>query len=211
MARIIPNLPNATTPDSDYPYGRIKDNDGTGNGVAVNEFTNGDFHQFFARLMDQAGISANGLPDNDYTGFQLVEALAQYIRDTAAADSAVITNDGAKLRTKVVEIGDWNMNSTSGVNIAHGLPDVTKIRSVSVIIRSDGSTIVYDFLSSPGVDQPSTALNISKRSGTIAEINSTNIELDQKQDDGSSSSFFDGTGFDSTSFNRGWITIVYEE
>lgn len=79
MARSLANKVNVQAPDSDYPYGRIKDNDGTGNGTPVNENVYGDVHQFFERLMAQAGISFNENPDNNYTGFQFFEALSSLI------------------------------------------------------------------------------------------------------------------------------------
>lgn len=74
MARGLQNYPNIDGPDSDYPDGRIKDNDGSGNGTPINEFTNGDLQQFFAKMMREANISPNGLPDSEYIGFQYFEA-----------------------------------------------------------------------------------------------------------------------------------------
>ena len=41
------NLANIVI-DANYPYGRIKDNTGAGDGTPVNEFVYGDIHQFFA-------------------------------------------------------------------------------------------------------------------------------------------------------------------
>jgi len=67
--------PNVVTPDSDYPYGRTKDDDGSNNGTPLNTLTHGDLHQFFEKLMDEADVTPNGLPDNAYSGFQLFEAL----------------------------------------------------------------------------------------------------------------------------------------
>lgn len=81
MAIGIQNTDNVDAPDSDYPYGKVRDNDGTGNGTPANTKTLGDFHQYFARLLDIAGISPNGLPDNDYSGFQYFEALLKVISD----------------------------------------------------------------------------------------------------------------------------------
>ncbi len=81
MAYSLENKPNVDAPDSDYPYGKIRDNNGSGNGTPVNTLVYGDFHQFFAKLMAEAGISPNELPDSDYSGFQLFESLDTYIRD----------------------------------------------------------------------------------------------------------------------------------
>lgn len=79
MARSLANKTNVDAPDGYYPYGRIRDNDGTGNGTPVSEQVYGDFHQFFEKLMAVAGITANELPDNDYNEFQLYDALSSLI------------------------------------------------------------------------------------------------------------------------------------
>ncbi len=80
MARSLENKINVIAPDTDYPFGRIRDNDGTGNGVPVNETVYGDFHQFFAKMFNFSGGVYNELPDNDYSGFQYFEALVETIR-----------------------------------------------------------------------------------------------------------------------------------
>ncbi len=57
MARSLASKPNTIPPDADYPYGRTKDNDGSNNGTPVTEQTHGDFHQFFEKLLADAGIT----------------------------------------------------------------------------------------------------------------------------------------------------------
>jgi len=79
MARSLASKPNVVAPGGSYPYGRIRDNDGTGNGTPVNELVYGDFHQFFAKLMDYTGAGFNGLPDNQTNGFQYIEGLKDFI------------------------------------------------------------------------------------------------------------------------------------
>lgn len=59
-----------------YPNGRIKDDDGSGNGTPVNRTVYGDIHEFFARVMNLSGTAYNGLPDNITNGYQLVEAFS---------------------------------------------------------------------------------------------------------------------------------------
>lgn len=60
---------------TNYPDGRIKNNIGTGNGTPVNEFIYGDIVQAKEKLARLYGIVANGLPDNETNGFQLIDAL----------------------------------------------------------------------------------------------------------------------------------------
>lgn len=74
--RILSSNPNVDNSDLvNFPDGRIKDNDGIGNGTGINERTNGDIHQTISRLMRKYGIVPNNMPDNVTNGFQIVEAI----------------------------------------------------------------------------------------------------------------------------------------
>ncbi|HTH58236.1 MAG TPA: hypothetical protein VL728_19455 [Cyclobacteriaceae bacterium] len=100
MAISILQKPNTDGVSADYPYGNIRDNSGSGDGTPVNKFTNADFHQFFAKIMDAAGIVHNGLPDNSANGFQLYTALKNIIDgDITAAINAVVNGAPSTLDT----------------------------------------------------------------------------------------------------------------
>lgn len=75
----LANKTNVSAPDTDYEYGRIKDNAGLNDGTPVDVEVYGDMHQFLERLIDQSGVVANGLPDNKTNGYQLFEALQKLI------------------------------------------------------------------------------------------------------------------------------------
>lgn len=92
--RALANKTNVEAPDSDYPYGRIKDNPGNNTGTPINEQVYGDIHQFFEKLMDEAGITPNELPENDYSGFQLYEALLEVTRARLGVDTIQFVIDG---------------------------------------------------------------------------------------------------------------------
>lgn len=81
MAIGLQNYPRIQSPDSDFPDGRLKDNDGSTPGTPINELTNGDIHQFFAKLMRLAGIAPNELPESEYVGFQYVDALEDFVNN----------------------------------------------------------------------------------------------------------------------------------
>src|SRR5687767_14712584 len=66
---------NVIPPDSDYPFGRAKDNPGNRTGTPVDEDLLGDILQFFEKLFSESQMVANEMPDNDYSGFQLFDAL----------------------------------------------------------------------------------------------------------------------------------------
>lgn len=101
-----------------------------------------------------------------------------------------------ELKTKVIEIGEWNMDTTVSVTVAHGLT-LNTIRSVSVIIRDDNDSVYQEF---------SSSFDVAGTSNSAVQINATNIII-LRQNGG----FFDSTSFDTMSGdgNRGWITIQY--
>ena len=112
-----------------------------------------------------------------------------------SVDGAKLDSLGAqnvKLNIKVVDVGDWNMDSTDSVSVSHGLT-LSKIRSMSVLIRNDNDDNYLDFSASSA-----TTVNESIACGA------SNILLNR-----SGGSVFDSANYDSTSFNRGWVTIQY--
>jgi hypothetical protein len=109
-------------------------------------------------------------------------------------DSVEHSKGSLSLGVKVIEIGDWNMDSTATKNIAHGLL-LNNIRTIQGTIRDDGSTTFYPLMFSP----------YSTYSAVTVYCDATNAVCDRQ-----SGSIFDSALFDATSFNRGWITIWYE-
>lgn len=79
MARKLEDQANVDAPSVDYPYGRIRDDDGSANGTPLNEAVHGDYHQFFARILAESDVTANSLPDNATNGFEYYQALIQVI------------------------------------------------------------------------------------------------------------------------------------
>lgn len=111
--------------------------------------------------------------------------------DNRRFDRPMVSN--TFLRTKVVEIGDWNMNSgtgTPGVQVPHGL-SISQIRNVSGLIRNDAGT---ELVVAGGGGGASTI---------IQNVDATYVTLLAGTNQSS------GTDYDSTGYNRGWVTIVY--
>jgi len=94
-------------------------------------------------------------------------------------------------RQKIVQIGDWNMDSNNSVNVAHGLT-LAKIVGCRGIIINDAESFLYPFCDSD------TAGELSMY------IGATEIVLARLV-----SGFFDSASFDSTSFNRGYLIFDY--
>lgn len=98
------------------------------------------------------------------------------------------------LATAIVNIGDWNMDSTTSVSVAHGIADFTKIRNIDVLIINDTST---------DLEKLSSCDILGVGNGRF-NFNSTDVILFRVTSGG-----FDGTDYDATSFNRGYIIITY--
>ena len=122
--KLLQNKTNVVAPDAVYPFGDLKDDTGSNDGTPADRELVTDIHQFFEKLFDESGLTANGLPDNVTNGFQLHEAFKVFV----------------PFRTKVLPIGVWDMDATASVTIAHGI-DFTKIRKASVIIRDDANIV----------------------------------------------------------------------
>ena len=129
MARSLASKTNVTAPGGNYPYGRVKDNTGSGDGTHVDENLLGDLIQYFEKLMALGGVTANGLPENSSDGFQYLTALINLISSyvstgvsseaatRAAADTTLQNNinteatnrasaDTTLTNTKVAKAGD---------------------------------------------------------------------------------------------------------
>jgi hypothetical protein len=143
-----------------------------------------DLHQI-DRMTLVPGLTGTGLADYDGV---TVGYLDEYFQRSVST---------GRLRTKIVNIGDWNMDTDATKNVAHGITDFLKIRNVQVLIIRDSANATYDLnaCDSSGVSY-----------GGVTGIGSTNITLMRV-----AGQFFDDVNFDSTSFNRGYIVIQYIE
>lgn len=112
--------------------------------------------------------------------------------------SSLESDPTQEAKTKVVEIGGWNMNTEQVKLVEHKISDFTKIVSVTGIIFIDGKQYGY------------TLGDLSDRAesdtrATINVINSKTINLQAGNYPHSSA------GFDDASFNRGYLYISYLE
>ncbi|MCK5016121.1 MAG: hypothetical protein KAS32_03535 [Candidatus Peribacteraceae bacterium] len=117
--------------------------------------------------------------------------------NSLSTESITDQGGGSNIQFKVIDIGDWDMDSQDSVTVAHSV-DLTKIIDASVVIRDDSNTTRY---SDGRGTQTSGLVQL-----WVESMDSTNVELERLI--GSS---FDGTGYNDTSYNRGWITIRYTE
>lgn len=109
------------------------------------------------------------------------------------------------LKTKVIDIGDWNMDTISSVSIPHGLPaePMDCVRSVSVLLRRDSAP------SSGASRRFVLEKNDSTVPGSLSgSINYTATDVVLTRLTGGD---YDNSNFSSLSFNRGTITLLYED
>lgn len=98
-------------------------------------------------------------------------------------------------KCKIIDIGDWNMDTTASVNVAHGLT-FANIRAVNMTIRNDANDTFYPVTTGAGVATGEAYLS--------CQVDATNVVCTRM-----TGSAFDAVAFDSTSYNRGWVTIWY--
>lgn len=115
------------------------------------------------------------------------------------ANSTTVRGSGMFWETE--DIGDWDMDtsSTSSFITFTGV-DFKKVRLVTAVIRNDADTIYY------AIDKETDSSG--GRSVSVNQIldNSGDTRISLARAD---SGFFDSTNFNSTSYNRGWVTIMY--
>jgi hypothetical protein len=136
------------------------------------------------------GTSGTTFPDNT-TGEISEGDMRQFGKDIA---DSLFNPPIGEVQYTVLNIGDWDMDANNFTVVNHGIADFTKIRSVNVIIRDDAGTNHYTVLQGAATGA----------SAWITQISSTQITLERE-----AAGDYDNTGFDSTTYNRGWITIGY--
>ncbi len=139
--------------------------------------------------------------NNSTVGFNNVHIIGSNITATAAnvtyVEALMNCDNGTVLRKKVIDTGDWDMDATASLNVAHGLSatEWKTVRVVSAIVRNDAdnSYVPVEYATGAGV-----------ANGAISQIDATNVILGR-----TTGGNFDSTSFDSTSYNRGWVTLEY--
>lgn len=105
-------------------------------------------------------------------------------------------SSGDYIKTKILQIGDWDMDASATKAVAHGLSDHKKIRRVDAIIRDDSDVFYHPIWTVDG--------GYTTPAGSISNPDATDITLSRQ-----ASNYFDSTNYNATSFNRGWVIIDY--
>lgn len=102
---LLKDKTNVIAPNSDYPFGDIKNNGGSNNGTPVDRDVYSYVHQFFEKMFAESAIVANGLPENETNGFQLFEAFRFFTSNDWLNTGLLASNfsfSGATLSNQVV-------------------------------------------------------------------------------------------------------------
>lgn len=115
--------------------------------------------------------------------------------DTKYDDAFLLESRQGELASAVMEIGDWNMDLTGNVTLVHPVADGNnRIRYITVSIRDNAGTTVRPIQFVSGL-APSGSVRWGVNSVTV---------------DRATAGHFNNATYDSTSFNRGWVTIWFE-
>lgn len=116
---------NTVPPGGDYPYGDLRDNPGDNSGTPVNRDLMGDIHRTVEKIMDEAGIVANGLDDNEANGYQIYEAMRAIFRPYKVisgilrpTEFVVFENDSGKTVTWSSPVSNqFRLDISGGIDI----------------------------------------------------------------------------------------------
>jgi len=147
-------------------------------------------------------VSVNRLGDTQRVDVNVTSTITELDFAVRASGEYQSRFDDYGLRRKTSEIGDWNMDSTGFIKVNHGLEysDTWKgTRSTALTVRNDADTVYF------GDNHSKSATHMTNVDIAVSGITSKKVVLIRK---GGGS--FDSSDFDSTSYNRGWITVWYE-
>lgn len=146
-----------------------------------------------ANTYENNKATITGLTGNlKYNGARLREFSGALYVDDSAVETFVT------LRTKIIEIGTWNMDTTTDITVTHGIVDEQKIRGMYCMIRPDADPATF-------VSQLDTTDGVGGTAGGIGNATATTVKLFR-----TTGGTFDAANYNATSYNRGFLTIIYE-
>lgn len=161
MVKTLKNKPNTPSVSSQWPYSQLQDETANQDGTPVNKEVYEDLHQFFMKMLDEAGISANELFDNATNGFQLFEAFKKHIAPTKAADKTIV-NDSNNLNS--VDIDDAHTTAFTANN-----PNALEFQQINVNASlEDFQIVVVTF--EPGTTIKESGGNLNFKDGALGSF-----------------------------------------
>lgn len=157
------NKTNTIPINTDYPFGDIKNDDGTFNGTPINRELLADYVQFFEKMFFESGLNANGLPDNATNGFQLWQALEN-----------ISTNVKYRGGYDYTTVSQVNANSDSYSGSLSAFISLRKIIHINITGASIGN--IYTSMGNADIGTEIFLTTASTNGTTVRfHINSTNL------------------------------------
>ena len=135
----VPNFEPAT---GDYPNGKIRDTAGPTPGTGVVEALYGDIVQFFLKLMIDAGLTANTLPENVGNGYQLIDAIVSKAREALTGGTLTDANDASFSGFFECTAATANIPAVQAGTLIHTAIGIG-VSSASQMFNSTGGTQLY--------------------------------------------------------------------
>jgi len=176
--KLTVNKTNVTPAGGSYPYGNIKNDDGTFNGTPINVELLADYVQFFEKMFAESGLTANGNPDNSTSGFQLWEAL-KAISPILQVQPFLEYNNVAEMSTIEFPSGIFSFNPKATINefdLSDSLPglspelvtfsNVLPLGAELIFIRRTGSNDLPIVLNSTSIASGEPPIRMEGVSGS---------------------------------------------
>lgn len=179
--RKLTDATNVNAPDSDYPYGRSRNDAGAIIGTAVIETLLGDLLVNIQKLAAAAGVTVNSLPDNETNGYQLFESIIKAV----LKNTYTFTPTDAKhvaLKGYVDYYVDWyakGLLKVSGPHTIASSDDITiTLPTDSVIVNMKGTRGGGNWLFSFGYNSSVQDISVEATSSTQYNLyNATGGEI----------------------------------
>lgn len=188
-----------TNIDTAFTYGYIQEID-----EILYDFDGDTIIRRYDKRSNDVGVTA--IPtfqwgNNDVTGNTIVGATAyDNLNQTGTDKNNTLTfGESVNYATKTYELGDWNMDTSTTLEVNHGLSSTEwkTIRNPSAIIRNDSDSLYLPINSFDDIAGGTV-------NGGVTDFGAGTIRLKR-----TTGGIFDSATYDSTSYNRGWLTIQY--
>ena len=130
--KALKDKPNTVPAGGDYPYGDLRDNPGNNTGTPYNRELFGDIQRTVEKIMDEAGIVANGMDDNETNGYQIYEAIVKAIKGyqvTSFIFNPINSGNEITMLTDELELGFVSYNKVGAGSYQILWTDVSAITS----------------------------------------------------------------------------------
>ena len=172
MAKGLENYTNIEAATPAYLKGRVKNDTGVGDGTPWDQFTFDDTFQFFVKLLASAGITANGIPENETNGYQYLDAV----------DFRTVYKNVTKNRFTRYRFSDNPFTTIAGIYSYFQFPaitsefDLTSAPSENVVSFGDvlDKGVPFHFILISGSAAPIIVLN-STNAGSLPTITKSGI------------------------------------